>query len=78
MTAAPAAQCGRCIHWATSGGIVAPRVRRCVALQEGDTPPRALALLEVLAADLAAAGRCPNFDRGTDAPDAYRARDLDE
>lgn len=25
-----------------------------------------------------AAGRCPNFDRGTDAPDSYRAEDLED
>jgi hypothetical protein len=71
------AQCGRCVHWARTGGIIAPSVRRCVALDDAAAAP-VLAVLRLVLADVAAAGRCPLCDHGTDAPDAYRSLDLDE
>jgi hypothetical protein len=71
-------QCNTCIHWAWTGGIVTPRVRACLALPDDSKLGRAHALLATLAADLAAAGRCPNFDAGEQFPDAYRTIDLDD
>lgn len=71
-------QCPTCIHWAWTGGIVSPRVRSCQALPEDSKLGGANALLAVLAADLAAAWRCPNFDAGEQFDGAYRSLDLED
>lgn len=71
-------QCPTCIHWASTGGIVLPRVKSCQALPEDSKLGGARALLVVLAADLAAAGRCPNFDGGEQFDGAYRSLDLED
>ena len=64
---------------AWAGGIIAPRARRCILVAGDDgASPNVAALLEVLARDLAAGGRCQLFDPGAAGPDSYRSLDLED
>lgn len=71
-------QCESCQNWQSRGGVILARTTSCVAFEHEPLQPATLAVLAVMAQQLAAKGNCPAYLPLTIGPDAYRAQDLDE